>query len=57
MFKDLGSNLMLVELEDHRDEDRVMKEGPWPFDKHLLLMKELEICQQLNQIRITEASF
>lgn len=57
MIKDLGSNLMLAEFKDHRDEVRVMREGPGSFDKHLLLMKELNICQQLNQIKIIEASF
>lgn len=41
-FKELGSKLLLVEFEDERDKNRVFREGPWSFDKNLVLMKAME---------------
>ncbi|XP_035547259.1 uncharacterized protein LOC118348856 [Juglans regia] len=41
-FKDLGSNLFLVEFEDDRDKQRILWEGPWSFDCYLVLLKQLE---------------
>ncbi|KAG7944593.1 hypothetical protein I3843_15G110000 [Carya illinoinensis] len=37
--KDLGSKLLLVEFEDQREKDRVQREGPWSFDRNMVLKK------------------
>ncbi|KAG6628921.1 hypothetical protein CIPAW_14G046500 [Carya illinoinensis] len=42
-FKELGSKLLLVEFVDDRDKQRVLREGPWTFDRNLVLLKHLEV--------------
>ncbi|KAF5463842.1 hypothetical protein F2P56_013970 [Juglans regia] len=56
-FRDLNSIFMLIEFDDIWDKDRVLRDGSWSFDKHLVLMTEVEGCQQVHQIQITEALF
>ncbi|XP_042964598.1 uncharacterized protein LOC122298810 [Carya illinoinensis] len=56
-FRDLNSSIMLIEFDDECDKDRVIRDGPWSFDKHLVLVKEVEGHQQVHQIQFTEASF
>lgn len=40
-FRDPSPVLFLVELENGRDKENVLKEGPWTFDKYLVLLKEV----------------
>lgn len=57
-FKDLGSNLLLVKFEDCTNKKIVQKEeGPWSFDKNLVLIKEFEGETQINKITIMDAAF
>lgn len=56
-FRDLNTSLTLIEFEDRRDKDRVIREGPWSFDKHLVLLQEVDGSQQVHQIKLTEALF
>lgn len=56
-FKDLGPRIIPLEFEDQRDKGRVKMDGPWSFEKHLLLMKEFEGDLQMSKIQFTEASF
>ncbi|XP_035547260.1 uncharacterized protein LOC118348857 [Juglans regia] len=56
-FKNLGSNLFLVEFEDDCDKQRIFQEAPWSFDRYLVLLKHLEGDLQVTKIRLHEASF
>ncbi|XP_042988686.1 uncharacterized protein LOC122316216 [Carya illinoinensis] len=56
-FRDLHSNIFLANFEDLRDKEKVLREGPWSFDKHLLLVQEVDGNKQVQQIKIREASF
>lgn len=46
---------MLIEFEDIRDKERLIREGPWSFDKQLVLVMEVKGHQQVHQIQIMEA--
>lgn len=48
---------MLIEFEDIRDKECVIQEGPWSFDKQLVLLKEVEGNQLVHQMRVTEPLF
>ncbi|KAJ8441641.1 hypothetical protein Cgig2_019775 [Carnegiea gigantea] len=39
------------------DKDYVLEEGPWAFDGHVLLLKELDIHEQPSKIEFTSARF
>lgn len=54
-FRDLSSVLFLVEFEDSRDKDRVLMEGPWTFDKHLVLLEEVDGRLQVQHIKLEMA--
>lgn len=56
-FRDLGAHMMRVEFSDTWDKERVNREGPWSFDKNLVLIKEVDGTQQVHQIKFTEAIF
>lgn len=47
-FRDLNSTLMLAEFENRRDKEKVLREGPWSFGKHLVLNQEVDGKQQLQ---------
>lgn len=49
-FRDLNSVIMLIEFDDERDKERVIRDGPWSFNKHLVLVMEVEGHQQVHQI-------
>ncbi|XP_035542065.1 uncharacterized protein LOC118344779 [Juglans regia] len=56
-FKELGSKLLLVEFEDQREKARVQREGPWPFDRNLVLMQNFEGDILANKIKIVKVVF
>lgn len=56
-FKELGSKLLLAKFEDDHDRHHVMCEGPWSFDKNLVLLKEIANDMQVSKIQITKALF
>lgn len=41
-FFELGEGLLMVEFEDYNNKWPVMHDGPWSFDKCLILMKDFE---------------
>lgn len=41
-FRDMGDNLMLVEFDEKLDKERVKRNSPWTFDKHLVLLLDFE---------------
>lgn len=41
-FHDLNSTLSLVEFDDLRDKERVLREGPWSFHKQLVMVQEVD---------------
>lgn len=53
----MGAGLMLVEFEDLNDRNCVMNNGPWNFDKCIILVKESEGGQQVKNIKLKEAAF
>lgn len=45
---DLDSTLFIVVFDDVHDKERMKREGPWTFDKHLGLVSEVEGFQQVH---------
>lgn len=56
-FHKIGEGIMLVEFEDIRDKTRVIIDGPWNFDKYLILVKEFDGVKQVKNIRMDDAFF
>lgn len=56
-FRDLVSILLLAKFEDKKDKERVMREGPWTFDKQLLVVWDFDGTKQVGQIRFIETTF
>lgn len=56
-FKDIGSFVMLVEFTDKRDKEHVICEGPWSFDKNLVLTSEVGDKQLVHQIKFMTTLF
>lgn len=48
---------MMAEFNDQSDKNRVIKDGPWHFDKSLILVKEFEGQQHVTTIDMNESSF
>lgn len=53
----MGDGLMMVEFEYPNDKFRVMQDGPWHFDKALLLMKDFDGKRQVKDIHLKKALF
>jgi hypothetical protein len=56
-MKDLGNNLFIVVFNDVMDRDIVMMNGPWAFDKNLVMMRPFDGNQTIQDVQLTEASF
>lgn len=56
-FHEMGAGMMLAEFEDPNDKNRVVRDGPWNFDKCLILVKNFDGCQQVKHIRMETALF
>ncbi|XP_041001563.1 uncharacterized protein LOC121247253 [Juglans microcarpa x Juglans regia] len=56
-YCDLSPVFTLVEFEDPRDKMKVLKEGPWSFNKQLVLVKEYDGMIQIDSLNIIHASF
>lgn len=48
---------MMVEFEVYIDKVRVIRDGPWSFDKSLILVKDFDRSQQVKSIKMEDASF
>lgn len=44
-FQEMGAGLMLAEFENYNDKVRVSWDGPWHFDKCLVLVKDFDGTQ------------
>ncbi|KAK9265650.1 hypothetical protein L1049_027325 [Liquidambar formosana] len=53
----IGKNLFLFQFHHPLDRQRVMENGPWNFDKYLVLLKEVEGRMQASEIKVEEAFF
>lgn len=53
----MGVGLMLAKFEMHSDKLRVVRNGPWSFDKSLILVKEFNCLQQVKSIKMANALF
>lgn len=56
-FHGMGARLIMVEFEDPSNKKRVIGDGPWNFDKCLILTKEFEGEKQVKNICMEEALF
>ncbi|KAI7979780.1 Uncharacterized protein LOK49_Contig250G00003 [Camellia lanceoleosa] len=57
VFKTLGDNLFLIQFGHIVDKRRVMANGPWSFDKHLVLLKEFNGALQPLEITFSTMEF
>lgn len=39
---------MMIEFEERRDKDKVLREIPWNFDKCFMLLKESELDNNIG---------
>ncbi|XP_050238341.1 uncharacterized protein LOC126687827 [Mercurialis annua] len=49
-LKDIGDNLFVCEFYSKSDRSRILREGPWHFDKQLILFEPLSGNMQPNNI-------
>lgn len=49
--------MLLVEFDDVRDKQKILRGGPWSFDNSLVLLKQLEGALQVSKVCLFEASF
>lgn len=56
-LSEIGDGLMMAEFEEYYDKLRVVCDGPWSFDKYLVLVKDFTGKQQVKTTRLTEATF
>lgn len=56
-FSEIGDGLMVSEFEEYSDKLRVVCDGPWSFDKCLVLVKDFSREQQVKTIKMTEVAF
>ncbi|GJZ76994.1 MAK10-like protein [Tanacetum coccineum] len=66
-FKELDSNIFLVHIDHYLDFKRALEDGPWSFERNLVVLKPIEKDEQpiksdmskrksasLNHLRLTE---
>lgn len=46
----MGESLMLAEFEMQSDKIRVVRDGPWSFDKSLIMVQNFDGLQQIKDI-------
>ncbi|KAF5469007.1 hypothetical protein F2P56_013112 [Juglans regia] len=56
-IRDLNSDFSLAEFEDVKDKVKVLREGPWAFDKQLVLLKEFDGLVQAKGLTIVHVPF
>lgn len=56
-FRDLNSSLILVEFYDRRDKERVVRKGPWSFDKQLVMVRDVDGRPKVHQIKVIATTF
>lgn len=53
-FHEVGLGLMIVEFDEQHDKRRIIREGPWNFDRNLIFLQDFEGKQQVSHIIIKE---
>ncbi|GMP21824.1 hypothetical protein CsSME_00000095 [Camellia sinensis var. sinensis] len=56
-FHVIGMNLFLFQFHHLADKRRVLLNGPWSFDKHLILLNEVDVHLQPSVVLLSEATF
>ena len=54
---DLGKNRVLLMFQEKEDLDRVLLQGPWSFDKYILLLHKLEVGESIQNLTFKDAAF
>ncbi|KAL0009751.1 hypothetical protein SO802_004859 [Lithocarpus litseifolius] len=54
---DMGENRVLFLFRDKEDLDRVLLQGPWSFDKYILLLHKLEVGESVTSLLFHKAAF
>ena len=54
---DMGENRVLLLFQDKEDLDRVLLQGPWSFDKYILLLHKLQVGESISTLTFHEAAF
>ncbi|GMP71578.1 hypothetical protein CsSME_00029926 [Camellia sinensis var. sinensis] len=57
VFKTFGDNLVLIQFGHIVDKRRVMINGPWSFDKQLVMLKEFNRALQPSEITFSTMEF
>ena len=55
--RDMGNNRMKFLFTDTADMERVLANGPWSFDKYLILLKRFEDDQSFSEVVFDSCSF
>ena len=56
-IKDVDQNLFLFQFYHHLDMNRVIRDGQWTFDQHLLLLNKPEHGQKPQEVKMSSTSF
>ncbi|KAJ8437316.1 hypothetical protein Cgig2_015047 [Carnegiea gigantea] len=57
VIRDLDSNLFVFQFFNHADKEYVLNEGPWAFDGHILLLKQMSGLEIPSEVVFTTACF
>ena len=55
--RDMGNNRVMFRFTDAADMERVLVNGPWSFDKYLILLKRIEDDQSFSHVEFDSCSF
>ena len=53
----MGENRVLFLFQEKEDLDRVLLQGPWSFDKYIILLHKLEVGESISALTFQEAAF
>ncbi|PWA85590.1 hypothetical protein CTI12_AA148020 [Artemisia annua] len=56
-FKELDSNMFLVHIDHYVDLKRVLEDGPWSFERNLVVLKPIEKDEQPTESDMSKVSF
>lgn len=56
-FCDLGGHISLAKFTCTQDKKSIIKDEPWSFDKHLVLISEVDGTKQVQQLKFHTAHF
>ncbi|PWA93951.1 hypothetical protein CTI12_AA065710 [Artemisia annua] len=56
-FQELESNMFLVKLDHFVDLKRVLEDGPWSFERNLVVLKSIDNDEQPSELEMTKVPF